>query len=137
VSSDGSKLTFVGKKGVDLSIDVEDAALAKMLRKRAKEAGDAGRLFPDVSQSSLLDYTHSLDGGKFKTKDFRTMLGTRTAQQEIAKMTKPASATAYKKAVKAVATAVAKKLGNTPAVALSSYISPFVFAPWREYAPEK
>jgi DNA topoisomerase IB len=32
--------------------------------------------------------------------------------------------------VKAVAVAVAQKLGNTPAVALKSYINPTVFSKW-------
>ena len=40
----------------------------------------------------------------------------------------------YKKAVKFVATAVSKKLGNTPTIALQSYINPATFAAWRAVA---
>jgi DNA topoisomerase IB len=45
--------------------------------------------------------------------------------------TKPKSQKEYKKMVKDVATIVSKQLGNTPTVALQSYIHPAVFAEWR------
>jgi DNA topoisomerase-1 len=128
----GAVLKFVGKKGVNLSIDVRDPALAKMLVARAAKAGPNGKIFPAVTDSSLLRYTHSLDGGDFKTKDMRTLLGTKTAMQEVAKVKRPpATPTDYKKAVKKVAEVVAKKLGNTPTVALTSYIAPEIFGGWR------
>lgn len=124
-----------GKKhGEMIDLPVEDTKLALMLIARAHAAGHNGQLFPNVSASSLLDYMHTFDGGGFKTKDMRTLLGTRTAMAEIAKMDTPSSATGYKKAVKAVATQVSQRLGNTPTVALQSYINPTVFAEWRHAA---
>jgi DNA topoisomerase-1 len=122
-------LKFVGKKGVALDLPVEDPSLSKMLRERKQAAGNNGRLFGNVNQKSLLDYVHSFGGG-FKTKDFRTLVGTKTAMKEVTKVAPPANATGYKKAVMQVAKVVAAKLGNTPTVALQSYISPVVFAPW-------
>lgn len=127
-------LEFVGKKGVPLNIPVEDKAVARMVRARAREAGKTGRLFPGVSQASLGRYVSKLDGGGFKTKDLRTALGTRAARAAVAKMSAPTSAAEYKRAVRAVATQVAQRLGNTPTVALQSYIDPTVFAPWRAHA---
>jgi DNA topoisomerase-1 len=123
-------LKFTGKKGVDLSIPVEDKKIAADLLERKKAAGDAGKIFK-TDQASLGDYTHTLDGGGFKTKDFRTLKGTTTALDEIEKMPAPKSEKEYKKYVKTVASAVAKKLGNTPAIALQSYISPHVFEDWK------
>lgn len=127
-----TRLRFVGKKGVNLDIPVEDKETASMLRARKEQAGENGQLFPHVSQSSLLDYTHkTLDHGGFKTKDFRTHLGTETAQKEIASMKPPKTRKEYAKQVKEVATRVSKKLGNTPSVALKSYIAPQVFSEWK------
>lgn len=125
----GVSLQFVGKKGVSLNLPVPPA-LAKMLIERKRAAGEGGQLFA-INEKALLDHTHSLDGGGFKTKDFRTRLGTQTAVSAISEMTPPKNEAAYKKMVREVAVAVAKKLGNTPAIALQSYINPAVFAGWR------
>jgi DNA topoisomerase IB len=59
------------------------------------------------------------------------MLGTKTAMAEVEKLPRPKNEAQYKKAVRVVADVVSKKLGNTPTVALQSYISPTVFAEWR------
>jgi DNA topoisomerase-1 len=125
------RLKFVGKKGVSLSIKVSDPEIADDLLSRAKKVGRRGRIF-NTNEKALLTYTHSLDGGNFKTKDMRTMVGTSTAIDEMKKMKPPKTAEEYVKKVKAVAEVVADKLGNTPVVALQSYISPTVFAAWRQ-----
>ena len=123
-------LRFTGKKGTKQDLLVRDPAVASDLLARAKTAGPTGKLF-NVTSGELLEYTHSKDGGGFKTKDFRTLLGTRTAMNEVAVMGKPKDEKAYKKAVREVAKTVSKVLGNTPTVALQSYISPTVFAEWQ------
>jgi len=46
-------------------------------------------------------------------------------------MEAPINEKEYKKKVKEVAKQVSAKLGNTPTVALQSYISPVVFAEWK------
>lgn len=124
-------LRFTGKKGVDLNIEIEDPETVRMLKRRAKEAGEDGQLFPTINEKHLLDYTHTLDGGHFKTKDFRTHLGTHTALKEIENHPKPTNEKEYRKAVLAVAKKVSDKLGNTPTIALQAYINPSVFAAWR------
>lgn len=125
------RLRFVGKKGVAIDLPVEDSQIASALLDRSKKAGSSGRLFPKTSGASLLDYTHTLDGGGFKTKDFRTLLATRSAMNEIKKAEPPKNERDYKKRVMEIAKAVSSRLGNTPTVALQSYINPIVFAPWR------
>lgn len=126
-------LRFIGKKGVNLSLKVTDPKLAKMLEQRAKEAGTKGKLFPETSDKILLDYVHSLDGGGFKSKDFRTHLGTKTAFELVNESKKqPANMKDYKRMVREVAKKVSDILGNTPTIALTSYISPTVFAKWQE-----
>ena len=127
----GVRLQFVGKKGVNIDIPVNDAKVASMLQSRAKHAGPGGKLFPKTTDGKLLGYVHSLDGGSFKTKDFRTLLGTRLAMREIKNFHTPRNAQSYKKQVMAIAKKVAQALGNTPAIALQSYISPEIFSRWR------
>jgi hypothetical protein len=124
-------LRFTGKKGVALNLPVNDPAVAKDLQDRARQAGAGGKLYPHASGGSLLEYTHTLDGGGFKTKDFRTLLGTRTAMNQITKVPAPKNEKEYKKRVMEVAKTVSARLGNTPVVALTSYISPSVFSGWR------
>ena len=127
IEGDKVRLQFVGKKGVNLDIPVDDADTASMLKELKKAAGDNGKLF-SVTDATLRDYSHTLDGGSFKPKDFRTLKGTNTAIEEIAKIKEPAKTLKdYKKMVMAIAKKVSEKLGNTPTIALQSYINPFVF----------
>jgi len=123
-------LQFTGKKGVDLNIPVTDKAVAKDLISRSKVAGTNGKLF-NINEKSLLSYTHTQDGGSFKTKDFRTLLGTKTAMEEVEKTKAPSTQKEYIKSVMKVAKTVSTKLGNTPTIALQAYIYPGVFAKWK------
>lgn len=132
VEEDGKVfLRYVGKKGVNLNIPVEDTTLAQMLLERKKKAGDNGHIF-NTTGDRVLEYTHSLDGGDFKTKDFRTHVGTITAIKAVGRIEPPKSFKDYKKKVMEVAKQVSAKLGNTPVVALQAYIDPRVFASWRK-----
>ena len=124
------RLVFVGKKGVNIDIRVDDKEIAVMLLERKQIAGSGGPLF-SINETALLSYVHSLDHGRFKTKDFRTLLGTKTAMREVEKLSTPKDEKDYKKRVMDVAKTVAARLGNTAVVALQSYIAPEVFSAWR------
>lgn len=124
------RLTFTGKKGVYNSILIQDEETKRLLIERKNQVGARAVLF-GITEKTLLDHAHRLGNGSFTTKDFRTLVGTRTAIEKISTMRRPATPKTYKKAVKAVALEVAAKLGNTPAVALSAYINPKVFAKWQ------
>jgi DNA topoisomerase-1 len=129
-SGDVSLNYVPGKKhGETITTPVRDAALAKMLIRRKAAAGQTGLLF-GVNANELRAHVKTLDGGGFKTKDFRTHLGTKTAKQMVASMPKPRNEKEHLAAVKQVAKKVADTLGNTPAIALQSYINPNVFVPW-------
>lgn len=125
------RLRFVGKKGVDLDLPVEDPAIAKMLQHRAIEAGPTGKIFPKTTDASLRRYVSAMTNGQAKPKDFRTLVGTSLAMKTMETMSKPTNMKEYKKAVNSVAERVAQKLGNTKTVALASYISPQVFDAWK------
>lgn len=123
-------LQFTGKKGVEQKVEVSDASLASELKKRKQGKQPTDRVF-NTSERQLSEYTKKLDGGGFHTKDLRTRLGTVTAAEAIAAIPVPKDAKSYKKAVKQVADIVSAKLGNTPTIALQSYINPAVFEIWR------
>jgi len=116
-------------KGREKDFPVSDKATAKMLIRRKKEAGDDGKVF-DVSAAKLREYSSTKDGGGFRTKDHRTALGTETAIKEVKGMKPPKTEAEYKAGLKFVAESVARVLGNTPAIALKSYIDPHVFSAW-------
>jgi DNA topoisomerase IB len=131
---DNVRLRFVGKKGVQIDLPIEDTGLARMVAKRAKIAGPTGQLFAGVNHKSLREYAKGFDGGRFSPKDFRTYLGTTTAEKCVKAAPVPKTPVEYKRAVRDVAKIVASKLGNTPVVCLQSYINPAIFARWRGIA---
>jgi len=122
------RLDFVGKKGVSLSIPVEDKAVRADVLARAKKAGPRGRLF-DTTDGKMRGYSKTVSGGKYKPKDYRTLKGTTSARAMVADMPKAKNMKEYKASVMDVAGRVSTQLGNTPVVALQSYINPRVFAP--------
>jgi DNA topoisomerase-1 len=74
----------------------------------------------------LNDYIRTYLGDEFTAKDFRTWGGTLTAAIAFAERGPVESATEQKRVVAAVMRRVGQELGNTPAVARSSYVSPAV-----------
>jgi DNA topoisomerase-1 len=122
----GLRLRFVGKSSAENDILVTDPEVVKDLLARKAAAGSRGLLF-DTTAAKLSDYSHSK--GDFNTKDYRTLLGTKIAQTEIAKIRRlPRDEKTYKKLTIKVAKNVAEKLGNTWRVCLQSYIHPSVFS---------
>ena len=71
-------------------------------------------------------------GAGFTAKDFRTWGGTLAAAVALAEREPPATAAEERRALAAVMRRVAASLGNTPAVARSSYVSPAVVEQWRD-----
>jgi DNA topoisomerase-1 len=88
------------------------------------ETPDGGRC--NLDQKRLNAYIKQHLGPEFSAKDFRTWGGTLVAAIEFAQQEPPQNPTQAKKRVAEVMRKVAEKLGNTPAVARSSYVSPAV-----------
>jgi len=122
-------LRFVGKEGVKWNLPIRDKDIAKDLLIRARKA-DRGPLF-NASATSIRGYLKKIVGDEFKVKDIRTLKGTTLAIERVTALPKPTTMKQYTKQVKDVAKYVSKHLGNTPAVALKSYINPYVFSNWR------
>jgi DNA topoisomerase I len=135
VSIRGSRISFRyrGKHSILLRSAVVDAELAAAMRELLALPGS--RLFQfeledgsrcNLDSRRLNAYIRQYLGAEFTAKDFRTWGGTLLAAIELAGQDPPASPTAAKRRVAEVMRKVGSKLGNTPAVARSSYVSPAV-----------
>jgi DNA topoisomerase-1 len=80
----------------------------------------------NLTGARLNDYVREYLGDEFTAKDFRTWGGTLIAAIALAEHGPPESEREAKKVIPAVMRRVGKELGNTPAVARSSYVSPAV-----------
>ena len=74
----------------------------------------------------LNEYISEYMGEDFTAKDFRTWGGTLIAAIELAERELPETVAEQKRTVAAVMRKVGERLGNTPAVARASYVSPAV-----------
>jgi DNA topoisomerase I len=131
----GSRISFrfPGKHRVWVRTAIVDAELADAM-KLLLRAGGGGRLFRyrlddevySLSARRLNDYIGEFMGEEFTAKDFRTWGGTLIAAIALAEHGPAETATEAKRAVAAVMRRVGERLGNTAAVARSSYVSPAV-----------
>lgn len=80
----------------------------------------------NLTGARLNDYVREYLGGAFTAKDFRTWGGTLIAAIAFAEHGPPESEKEAKRVIPAVMRQVGEELGNTPAVARSSYVSPAV-----------
>jgi DNA topoisomerase IB len=87
---------------------------------------DTGDGTCNLTGARLNAYIREHMGDDFTAKDFRTWGGTLTAAVRLAERGVAESDTAAKRNVAAVMRAVGERLGNTPAVARASYVSPAV-----------
>jgi DNA topoisomerase-1 len=135
VSIDGPLITcrFPGKSGQQWDTTIEDGDLAAALRPMMnREDADTvlayrglDEKWHSVDGSQLNEFLRQVTGGPFTAKDFRTWQATVVAAMELARHdVLSTSRTARQKAVSATMRAVADHLGNTPAVARSSYVDP-------------
>lgn len=127
-------LSFVGKKGVQQDLSLNDKTLAALLRKCKEIPGqDLFQYYTDGDERRAIDsgmvnnYIKEITGGDFSAKDFRTWGGTLEALRQLAIC--EASATGEKpkkKVIVEVLDCVAARLGNTRAVCKSSYVYPML-----------
>jgi DNA topoisomerase-1 len=130
----GSRISFRyrGKHSIMIHSAIVDPELATAMKGLIAQPG--ARLFKfevegtycNLDQRKLNAYIRAYLGEEFTAKDFRTWGGTLTAAVELAEKGPPESETAAKRQLAEVMRHVGKKLGNTPAVARSSYVSPAV-----------
>ena len=135
VSVRGSRISFRyrGKHKVWVRTAVVDEELAAAMKELIKLPGGA-RLFRysydgslcNLTGARLNEYINEHLGEEFTAKDFRTWGGTLLAAIAFAEHGPVESETEGKRVIARVMRTVGEKLGNTPAVARSSYVSPAV-----------
>jgi DNA topoisomerase I len=124
---------FRGKHRSVVRTTLVDAELADAIKELLALKG-GGRLFRyewegelyALTGARLNDYVRSYLGGEFTAKDFRTWGGTLIAAIALAERGPVETETEAKRAIAGVVRRVGEQLGNTPAVARSSYVSPAV-----------
>jgi HK97 family phage portal protein len=134
INEDGTTtLDFIGKKGVHIKLDVKDPQIHEVLKSRhRKKANDDDQLF-DTNEDKVRDYMRSTGiPTEFLLKDLRTLHANTVALREIEKMSKPKTKAEFLRQRKQIAEKVSAELGNTPTLALQSYINPAVFGAWAQ-----
>lgn len=129
------RLEFAGKSGVPWSRTFTDEKLVRVLSDLATRAPDApllavdsGNGFVGLNPHEVNEFIGRITGGPFTAKDLRTVFGTLMVARSLAHAAADEKTYATKKSVDgAVRTAIAQAadaLGNTVAVARSSYVDP-------------
>ncbi len=131
----GSKITFRfrAKHRILCHTVLVDAELAAAMKQLLALPGGR-RLFRyerdgeiyNLGARKLNEYIREYLGDEFTAKDFRTWGGTLVAAIELAEAAPAESETALRRNVASVMRKVGERLGNTPAVARASYVSPAV-----------
>jgi DNA topoisomerase-1 len=126
-------LRFTGKSGKMHDIRVVDRRIARVVRRCQELPGqelfayiDESGAVRDVGSSDVNEYLRESAGEGFSAKDFRTFGGSVLAAETLSVSEPPATATGSKSVVNHAIKVVASELGNTPAVARSSYIHPAI-----------
>jgi DNA topoisomerase-1 len=139
----GGRITFKfrGKSGKQHTVDVEDKRLARIVRRCQELPGqelfayvdDSGKP-QDLRSDDVNAYLREISGADFTAKDFRTWSGTVLAALALEELDAGHSQAARKKNVVRAIEAVAKRLGNTPAVCRKCYVHPAVVDAYLEGA---
>jgi len=86
----------------------------------------------NLTGARLNEYLREHLGEEFTAKDFRTWGGTLEAALALARRRLPETESQTKREIAAVMRTVGERLGNTPAVARASYVSPAVVEQYRD-----
>ncbi|MEO8714910.1 MAG: hypothetical protein ABI369_07850 [Acetobacteraceae bacterium] len=125
---------FRGKHGLDHHIDLGDRRLARIVRRLQDLPGqelfhylDEDGVAHPINSHDVNAYLQEITGEEITAKDFRTWAGTNLAALALRELEAFDSAAAAKKNVLRAVEAVAKLLGNTPAICRKCYIHPAIF----------
>lgn len=135
VDVEGSKLRFRfrGKSGISHEVDVTDRRMARIISKLQDLPGqelfqyvdDEGGI-RDITSQDVNGYLKEITGEEFTAKDFRTWAGTVLAAIALNEVGAFETKKQAKANIKTAISAVAKVLGNTPAICRKCYVHPAV-----------
>lgn len=131
------RLDFRAKSGKDRHIVIEDADLARMVRRCRDIPGqqlfqyldEEGGRHP-IGSADVNDYIRETMGGDFTAKHFRTWGVSALAFEQLA------DAGGKPLALNALLDPVAEMLGNTPAISRKSYVHPALIELCKDGAPD-
>jgi DNA topoisomerase-1 len=133
ISSRQIVFEFVGKSGIDHRVRVEDARLARLVRRCHELRGhelftyvDDGGALANVTSCDVNAYVRAIVGLESSAKDFRTWGGTVIATETLAACPAPATKRETEAALLTAFDAAAAALRNTRAVCRSCYVHPAV-----------
>jgi DNA topoisomerase IB len=134
VKGDVVEFDYPAKSGVQRTLEVEDADVARVIRSRMRASGCSARLlthqnadtWTDLHADDLNARFKQLIGNDYTVKDLRTWHGTVLAAEAFVGADPPVNEKVVKRVVSAVMKEVSSALGNTPAVARGSYVDPRV-----------
>lgn len=141
VNGGSVRFTFRGKSGRQHEVDVRDRRLASVVKRCQELPGqelfqyldeDGERV--DVRSDDVNGYLREIAGADVTTKDFRIWAGTVLALRALSGAELPATEAGIRRNVLEAVRVSAGRLGNTPAVARSSYVHPAVFDAYSEGA---
>ena len=133
IMSDGVRIDFVGKKGVQNTSTCKDPKVVKLIAALKKTGGskdplfkyrDSNNTWKMVNATQVNDYLKAFDPN-ITSKDLRTYKANILfidSVKKIARSVVPHSMTAWKTVVKEAVKEVASELHNTPAVCRKDYI---------------
>lgn len=139
VQGETLRFHFRGKSGVEHAVAVRDKRLAKIVKSVRELPGQ--ELFQYLAEDDSRSPVHSHDvneyieriaGAHFTAKDFRTWEGTMYCALALAAYDVAETVADRKRNIVEAVAAVAKRLGNTPAVCKKSYIHPGVIQDYLE-----
>ena len=127
------RFRFRGKSGRDHEVDMTDRRIAKIISKLHDLPGqtlfqyvDNDGKVGDISSQDVNEYLRQVTGEDFSAKDFRTWAGTVLTAMALNAQEKFATKKQAKSNIKVAISAVAKILGNTPAICRKCYVHPAV-----------
>jgi len=134
LSGDQVRFRYLAKGGALREVMISDAPLAALVRSLRRAGPDVDRLLAyrdgsqwrEVRADEVNLRFRDLTGDDFTAKDLRTWNATVLAAAEFAEHDAPTSRRARQRVRATVMREVAEELGNTPAVARSSYVDPRV-----------
>ena len=137
----GAEVTFSfqGKSRVHHTISLHDRRLARIIKACEEIPGYELFQFLDhegnhhaIDSADVNEYLREIAGEHFTAKDFRTWAGTVLASEMLRNLGPSETAAQAKKNVVEAIKAVAKQLGNTPAVCRKAYVHPAVLEAYLE-----
>lgn len=129
----GLSFAYAAKSGQDVEVTVRDDRVRDVLqslRRRRSGSGQllaykAGGRWRELDADDVNAYLKALLGEDYSAKDFRTWRGTAIAALSLARADRD-NAAIRKRSVAAAMRDVSEHLGNTAAIARSSYVDPRV-----------